>query len=87
MIVSYCGKDEWKCSYQESGEQCVMMAGMTEMPVLCVDNWDFQQQVITIKDVLYAYYTISLIIIIIIYRFNFNKESLFWPGVRTNTDG
>ena len=35
-------KDEWKCSYQESGEQCVMMTGMTEMPVLCVDSWDFQ---------------------------------------------
>ena len=45
MIVSYCGKDEWKCSYQESGEQCVMMAGITEMPVLCVDNWDFQHLV------------------------------------------
>ena len=37
-----CGKDEWKCSFQEDGEQCVMMAGMILMPVLCVNNWDFQ---------------------------------------------
>ena len=26
------------------GVQCVMMDGMNMMPILCVDNWDLNQQ-------------------------------------------
>ena len=30
----------------ECGEQCVMMDGVTMMPGLCADNWDFLDQVL-----------------------------------------
>ena len=43
--VSIHGKDVWKCSYQEGGVQCVMMAGTETMLQLCVDNWDFMLKV------------------------------------------
>ena len=28
-----------------SGGECVMMSGMKETRLLCVDNWDFQKKV------------------------------------------
>ena len=42
LMASIHGKDVWKCSYQEVGVQCVMMAGIAMMLQLCVDNWDSQ---------------------------------------------
>ena len=30
---------EWRSASMECGEQCVIMAGITMMPELCVDNW------------------------------------------------
>ena len=30
----------------ECGGQCVMMAGITMMPELCADSWDFLDQVL-----------------------------------------
>ena len=41
LEVSIHGKAVWKCSHQEVGVQCVMIAGIAMMLQLCVDNWDF----------------------------------------------
>ena len=32
----------WKCAMTMYGVQCVMIIGITEMPVLFVGNWDIQ---------------------------------------------
>ena len=38
-------KEEWRCVQKMFGEQCVAMAGTTEMPVSYVLNWDCHQEV------------------------------------------
>ena len=37
---------EWRSASMECGGQCVMMAGITMMPELCADSWDFLDQVL-----------------------------------------
>ena len=37
---------EWRSVSMEHGGQYVMMDGITMMPELCVDSWDFLDQVL-----------------------------------------
>ena len=38
-------REEWRFVGTSSGGECVMMSGMKEMLLLCVDNLDFQMKV------------------------------------------
>ena len=45
MMASTCGKDVWKCSYQEAGGEFATITGAKMMLQQCVNNWDFLQAV------------------------------------------
>ena len=38
-------REEWRSVETNSGGECVMMNGMKETRLLCVDNWDFRKKV------------------------------------------
>ena len=46
LVALLTGRDEWSCSSQDSGGQCVMTLGPDVTLKLFAGSWDTQQMVI-----------------------------------------